>query len=188
MGAYKYIRESFQQEYRERPELLRQRIVAWSSESSVLRIARPTNIARARELGYKAKPGIIMTRVRIKRGSRKRLKPSGGRKPSKSGRFFVHKKSLQSIAEERSAAKFTNCEVVNSYYVGETGTHKFFEVILADRAHPSMARDKFYGSITAQRGRASRGLTSSGKKHRGLVTNNRSPTYRPSVRSRMRST
>lgn len=91
------------------------------------------------------------------------------------------------MAEERSARKFINCEVVNSYYVGESGKYKFFEVIMADRAHPSIASDPSYMEMARQRGRAFRGMTSSGRKHRGLLTKNRAPTYRPSVRSRARS-
>lgn len=168
MGAYKYIKESFQKGYNERPALFKQRAAAWRKEPSVLRVQQPTNIARARELGYKAKQGVIVARIRIRKGLRKREKPMGGRKPSKSGRFFAYEKSLQSMAEERASRKFINCEVLNSYYVGEDGKFKFFEAILVDRAHPSVTNSSYYNSIVAQRGRAFRGLTNSGKAHRGL--------------------
>ena len=116
MGAYKYIKENFQQGYKERSDVLRARIAMWNSESSLTRIEKPTNVARARELGYKDKQGVVVVRARIKKGLRKREKPRGGRKPSKSGRFFSRKKSLQAIAEERSSRSYSNCEVLNSYY------------------------------------------------------------------------
>jgi large subunit ribosomal protein L15e len=177
MGAYKYIKESFQQSYKERGESFKARIYNWRKGPSIARIDHPTNVARARELGYKAKQGVVLARVSVRKGMRKREKASGGRKPSKSGRFFSYKKSLQAMAEERAARKFSNCEVLNSYYVGEDGGRKFFEVILLDRGHNSVLNDAFYGSVVGSRGRAYRGLTSMGKKHRGL---------KPSVRAVLR--
>ena len=170
MGAYKYIRESFQEGYKERSSVLKTRIALWNSESSLKRIEKPTNVARARVLGYKDKQGVIVVRARIKKGLRKRAKPRGGRKPSKSGRFFSRKKSLQAIAEERSSRSYSNCEVLNSYYVGEDGKSKYFEVMLLDRNHGSIAADSLYSTMIGMRGRAFRGLTASGKKHRGIVS------------------
>ena len=169
MNAYKYINRSFQQDYKTRSTLLKQRIAVWRSESPVERIERPTNIARAREIGYKAKQGIVIVRVRIDRGLSKRRKIKAGRKPSKSGMFYAFRKSLQARAEERASNKFTNCEALNSYFVGEDGNYKFFEVIMLDRSHPAIMNDPIYANIIASRGRATRGLTSAGKKFRGLV-------------------
>ncbi|MCL5675385.1 MAG: 50S ribosomal protein L15e [Candidatus Marsarchaeota archaeon] len=188
MGAYKYIKQSFQQEYKERSDLLKSKIAAWREEESVKKVEKPTNIARARNLGYKAKQGVVVARVKIRRGLRKRPKPRGGRKPSKSGRFFAHKKSFQSMAEDRAGRKFSNCEVVNSYYVGEDGQYLFYEVILADRAHGAVLADPNFSGIVQQRGRSFRGLTSSGIKHRGLTGKGLgTERNRPSVRSNERS-
>ncbi len=130
---------------------------------------RPTNLARARKLGYKAKQGVIVVRVKIRKGLRKREKQRGGRKPSKSGRFFAHGKSFQAMAEERAARKFINCEVVNSYYVGEDGSYKFFEAILVDRNHPAVKSDNFYSTVTNRENRSFRGLTHAGLEHRDSV-------------------
>lgn len=184
MGAYKHISTTFQNEYKERNTLLRVKIAQWTSESAVERLQRPTNIARARKLGYKAKQGVVVVRVKVKGGLRKRQKPAGGRKPSKSGRFFSFEKSLQSVAEERAAKKFTNCEVLNSYYVGEGNNLKFFEVIMLDRTSPSIINDKEYAYLLNQNNRAARGLTSSGRKHRGLLHKGfGTERVRPSTRS-----
>ena len=116
MSMYKYIDSTLQQQYKDRDENFRNKIIKWRAEPSVNRIERPTNIARARELGYKAKQGIIVARVRIVKGRRMREKNRGGRKPSKSGRFFSMHKSFQSMAEERAARKFINCEALNSCF------------------------------------------------------------------------
>ncbi|MCL5100669.1 MAG: 50S ribosomal protein L15e [Candidatus Marsarchaeota archaeon] len=177
MGAYKYIKENFQNSYKQSSASLKDRLYRWHEEPSLVRLEHPTNVARARVLGYKAKQGVVVVRARIRKGLRKREKNKGGRKPSKSGRFFSMKKSFQSIAEERVAAKYRNCEVVNSYYIGEDGTDKYFEVILADRSNKKVMHDPLYSGVIRQRNRANRGLTSSGKKHRGMV---------PSVRANLR--
>ncbi len=184
MNSYKYINKTFRSEYKERSQGLKQRIAAWRRQSPVERVQKPTNIARARELGYKAKQGVVVARVRVKRGLSHRGKIVAGRKPSKEGRYYAFRKSLQAVAEERAAAKFTNCEVLNSYYVGEDGDYKFFEVVLLDAAHPGIMGDPNYSGIVAQRGRAARGLTSAGRKHRGMANKGFGTSWnRPSVTS-----
>ena len=156
MGMYKYIKKAFEQEYRERSAILRSRITAWRKLGTVVRIERPTNLSRARSLGYKAKEGYVMARVAVGRGSRKRPHPWGGRKPAKNVAYLSPGKSLQRQGEEKVARCFSNLEVVNSYWVGQDGVKKYFEVILADRKLlPGMPR-----------GRAFRGLTSAGKQGR----------------------
>lgn len=166
MGAYKNIKETLINEYKARDDLYKRKIAEWSNAQTVARIDGPSNIPRARELGYKAKEGILVARVKVVKGKRKRPKADGGRKPSKAGRFYARMKSLQSIAEERAARKFPNCEVLNSYGVGQSGTHSFYEVILAERNSASLKADKNYRDIISKRGRAFRGMTSSGKKHK----------------------
>jgi large subunit ribosomal protein L15e len=159
MSSYKRIQETFQSEYAQRSPIYRARIAQWRKESPLVRAERPTNIARAHTLGYKAKKGYVIIRVRVKRGKRKRIKMLRGRKPSKSGRFFSRHKSLQQIAEERAAAKFRNLEVLNSYFVGSDGSERFFEIILVDTKLAGMH---------LQKGRAFRGMTRIGRKTRGL--------------------
>jgi large subunit ribosomal protein L15e len=140
----------------------------WRAENVVTRIDRPTRLDRARELGYKAKQGFAVARIRIGKGGRKRPKPSRGRKPRKSGRFFTTKLSLQAISEQRVARKFPNLEVLNSYFVGEDGTSEFYEVILVDPDHPSIKDDRKIGWVMHNRGRVFRGQTRSGRDSRGL--------------------
>jgi large subunit ribosomal protein L15e len=166
MGFYKRLKKTFEEEHKQRSPLYKARLVEWRKGETVERVNKPTNIARARELGYKAKQGFVVARVKARRGRRQRPKPDLGRKPSKSGRFFSPGKSLQRIAEEKASTKFPNLEVLNSYWVGEDGSFKYFEVLLFDVSHPVIKNDKMLSSIIKQRGRAYRGLTSSGKKGR----------------------
>ena len=184
MGASKYILSTMQEEYKKRNDLLREKIAKWRKEGSIVRVKRPTNIARAHQLGYKAKQGVIIVRVMVRKGSSKREKPDNARTPARNGRFFNYRKSAQAIAEERAARKYRNCEVLNSYYVGEDGVYKFYEVILLDRAHPSITNDNEYKHIVDKKGRAFRGLTRAGRKHRGILNKGfGSYKNRPSKRS-----
>jgi large subunit ribosomal protein L15e len=126
---------------------------------------------RARKLGYKAKQGIIVARVKVRRGGRRKSRYERNRKTSKMGvNKITMGKSIQRIAEERAGRRFRNMEVLNSYWVGEDGKHKWYEVILVDPCSPSIQSDKDLNWITndVHRGRAVRGKTSAGRKGRGL--------------------
>jgi large subunit ribosomal protein L15e len=186
-NAYKHMNQTFQNEYKNRDDVFRARVSLWRDGPAVERVEHPTNIARARELGYKAKQGVLIVRVKVEKGLRKRIKPRGGRKPSKMGRFFALRKSLQAMAEERAGRKYSNCEVLNSYYVGEDGKYRFYEAILLDRNHPVIKSDPVYASLVQQKGRVYRGLTSAGRKHRGIMRKGYGTHQnRPSVRANQR--
>jgi len=153
--------------------LVKKRLEEWRKQPAVIRVEKPTRLDRARTLGYKAKQGFIIARVRVRKGGKPRrlYERSGGRKPSSAGLLkFTARKSDRWIAEERAARKFPNLEVLNSYYVGEDGTYKWFEVILVDPHHPNIQNDPKINWICSSknRRRVFRGLTSAGKKSRGL--------------------
>lgn len=168
MGLYQFIRKIWRK--RENIKLIKKRLIEWRRESVIRRVEKPTNLAKARALGYKAKQGFIIVRVRVRKGGRKRrLYGRGGRKPGRAGiRRFTPKKSLRWIAEEKAQRKFPNLEVLNSYLVGENGMYKWFECILVDPHHPTIKADPKISWIVKQRKRVFRGLTSAGKKSRGL--------------------
>lgn len=168
--------------------LYRQRMVSFRAESeSVVRIEKPTNVSRAHQLGYKAKKGFVMARVRIRRGSGLHRRPYRGRRPKQMGvRKRTRGRSIQSMAELRASRKFPNCEVLNSYWVGQDGQNKFFEVILVDKTAPEIASDRQVNwlSSSKHRRRVARGLTSQGKKSRGLRYKGKGvEKHRPSLRA-----
>jgi len=188
-SMYAYIREAWKRPYDSYVgELMWLRLQKWRREPVVVRIPRPTRLDRARALGYKAKKGIIVVRVRVRRGGRRATRPNAGRK---SRRMMVNrktpKKNLQWIAEERANRKYPNMEVLNSYWVGEDGRYKWFEVILVDRDHPAIKSDPQLSWISRKRGRVYRGLTSAGRKARGLRRRGRgAEKVRPSLRANLR--
>ncbi len=151
--------------------LRQDRLRAWRREMTVQKIERPTRLDRARKLGYKAKQGIVVARVKVRRGGRRKSRYERNRKTSKMGvNMITMAKSIQRIAEERAGRRFRNMEVLNSYWVGEDGKHKWYEVILVDPDNPSIQSDKDLNWLMddVHRGRAVRGKTSAGRKGRGL--------------------
>jgi len=159
-SSYKFLAKSW------RSVDKKQRLIEWRSQTAIRKIVRPTRLDRARALGWKAKQGFVTVRVRIRKGMRKRPKPQRGRKPGKIGLFYTPGISIQRTAEQRANRKYRNMEVLNSYYVGEDGMSKFYEIMLVDRAHPVVLKDKNAKKIASQRGRAFRGKTSAGQKGR----------------------
>ncbi len=170
--AYKYIAEEWAKPEKSFvEELMRQRLIEWRKQHTVERIERPTRLDRARKLGYKAKQGFVMARTKVRRGNMRKIRPKAGRRPKRMGvKKFKPAKSLRLIAEERTARKFPNMEVLNSYWVGEDGRSKWFEVILVDPHSPSIKSDKDINWITEKqhKRRVFRSLTSAGKKIRSL--------------------
>ncbi len=152
-------------------EVMKERVIKWRREQAVVKVDKPTRINRARELGYKAKQGFVVVRVRVRRGGRRAPRPKAGRRQKRMGvAKKTPAKSLRLIAEERAARKFPNLEVLNSYWVWEDGRYKWFEVIMVDPHHPAIKSDPDIRWISSgkHRGRVFRGLTSAGKKMRGL--------------------
>jgi large subunit ribosomal protein L15e len=183
--AYQYIAEAWAKPEKSYVDsLMRKRLVEWRRQSRIKRIDRPTRLDRARKLGYKAKQGFIIVRVRVRRGGMRKQRPRAGRRPKRMGvKKFKPGKSLRLIAEERGARKFPNLEVLNSYWVGEDGSSKWFEIILVDPSHPAVKSDANVSWITEKqhRKRVFRTLTSAGKKVRSLRTRGRgAEKFRPS--------
>ena len=186
--AYKYIAEAWAKHEKSYvDELMRQRLIAWRRQSVITRIEKPTRLDKARKLGYRAKQGFVLARVRIRRGGMRKQRPKAGRRPKRMGvKKFKPSKSLRLIAEERVARKFPNLEILNSYWVGEDGASKWFEIIMVDPHHPVIRADENISWIGQKqhRRRALRSLTSAGKKVRALRRRGRgAEKFRPSLKA-----
>ena len=143
MGAYKYLSNAWKK--REDSDLsryLRQVAIAWRRDHVIKRVDFPTRPDRARSLGYRKKQGFVLARVRVRKGGARKYRPTSGRRPRALGSAkFTRGKSLKQIAEERAAKKYPNLSVLNSYYVWEDGTSKWFEIVLVDPNHPAIKSD-----------------------------------------------
>lgn len=108
-------------------------------------------------------------------------------KPTNQGiNQLKYQRSLKSTAEERVGRRCANLRVLNSYWVNQDSTYKYFEVILVDPQHKAIRTDSRINWIVkpvhkvsraklcsrlrliAFQHREARGLTAIGKKSRGL--------------------
>jgi len=169
MSYYKYARKQYDQPKENLDEIWSQRLQKWRDQGTIEKVQNPTRIPKARQLGYKAKNGFNVFRARIKKGGTKRKRPSGGRTPKAYGQSrYSSKKSKRVIAEQKVSKKYSNLEVMNSYWVAEDGNHHWFEILTVDPDHPEIKSDDDINWITDNRNRAEEGLTPASRKSRGL--------------------
>ena len=186
MVFHKHLRDLWNSD--EIKPILKQYLIQWRREPVVIRVDRPTRLDRAHSIGYKAKKGFFIVRIRLLRGGRLRPKFKGGRRSRHMRRKKIVSKSYQWIAEERAQRKFVNCMVLNSYYLAQDGKHYFFEVILLD---PEIVKHySGYEWVTERkhRSRVYHGKTSAGRRSRGILDNKGkgAEKLRPSLRAHKR--
>ncbi|XP_032227169.2 60S ribosomal protein L15 isoform X1 [Nematostella vectensis] len=174
MGAYKYLEELYKKKQSDLLRfLLRVRCWQYRQLTAIHRATRPTRPDKARRLGYKAKQGFVIYRVRVRRGGRKRPVPKGATygKPVNQGvNELKFQRSLRSVAEERAGRYCGGLRVLNSYWVGQDSIYKYFEVIMVDPFHKAIRRDARINWICkpTHKHRELRGLTAAGTKNRGM--------------------
>ena len=160
MGAYKYIGELYKKKQSDVLRfLLRVRYVllfliiflttqlcdrCWEYRqlNVIHRASRPSRPDKARRLGYKAKQGYVIYRIRVRRGNRKKPVPKGATygKPVRQGvNHLKFQRGLRSVAEERVGRRCGNLRVLNSYWVNQDGVYKYYEVILVDPSHKAVS-------------------------------------------------
>ena len=129
--------------WKENSTILRDKAVLWRKQNAIIRLEKPSRIQKARRLGYKAKQGIIVIRMRVGTGGMRKKRPRGGRRPKHLGVTRIKADvTMQQVAERRVLQRYPNMTLLGSYYLYKDGFHYWFEVILADPAHPRIAKDK----------------------------------------------
>ena len=91
-----------------------------------------------------AKQGYVIYRVRVKRGGRKRPLPKGrvcGKPKNQGVKGLKAQVSLRAIGEQRVGRLVPSLRVLNSYWVAQDATFKYYEVILVDPFHKAIRRD-----------------------------------------------
>ena len=148
---------------------------AWEYRQAkkVVRVNKPTRTDKAHKLGYKAKQGYVIYRVAVRRGGRKRPVGRGivhGKPKNQGVNQLKFQRNLRSVAEERAGRVAANLRVLNSYWVNQDATYKYYEVILIDPQHVAIRNDPRINWIckAVMKHRERRGLTSAGRKGRGL--------------------
>ncbi|EGR27244.1 ribosomal protein, putative [Ichthyophthirius multifiliis] len=193
MGAYKYLEELWRKKQSDLMSfILRLRTWEYRQLPVIHRVSQSSRPSKAKQLGYKSKQGYCIWRVRVRRGGRKRPVSKGivYGKPSSIGvTQLKYARNLRSCAEERVGKRVPELRVLNSYWVGQDGTYKYYEVILADPSHNAIKNDPRINWIcnATHKHRELRGLTSAGKKGRGLrVKGNKAKSIRPSKKGNWR--
>jgi large subunit ribosomal protein L15e len=174
MGAYKYMEEIYR---KKQSDVIRfvSRVRCWEyrQRPSLVRVQRPTRPDKARKLGYKATAGYVVYRVRVRRGGRKRPVHKGktmGKPKTQGINQLKFERSLRSVAEERAGRRLGNLRVLNSYWLNQDASYKYFEVILVDTNKSHIRADPRINWLArpTMKHRELRGLTSAGRKSRGL--------------------
>mmetsp|Transcript_83651 Transcript_83651/g.179324 ORF Transcript_83651/g.179324 Transcript_83651/m.179324 type:complete len:205 (-) Transcript_83651:122-736(-) len=182
MGAYKYLEEMWRKKQSDVMRFLgRMRNWEYRQLPALHRCSRPTRPDKARKLGYKAKQGFLMYRVRVRRGDRKKRVAKGivyGKPCGQGVNKWKTVRNLRSIAEERIGRKCGGLRVLNSYWVGQDATYKWFEVIMVDPFHKVIRDDPRINWICnpVMKHRELRGLTAAGRKARGLLAKGKRAT------------
>ena len=124
------------------PEL-RKRAILWRKQNAVTRVDRPSRLLRARRLGYKAKQGIAVIRMRVGTGGMRKQRPRGGRRPKHLGVTRIKADdSMKKVAQRRVLERYPNMKLLGSYFLYKDGLYYWYEVILADPSHPRIVKDK----------------------------------------------
>lgn len=186
MGYLKYIKKAWEKPRENLGDSYKSMLIQWRREQTVTRIEYPTRIDRARNLGYRAKQGFVMSRVRVIRGGKHNPRIMKGRDGGNSSTKIMQNKNYQWICEERAQKRFPNLEVLNSYWVGQDEKYYWYEVIMVDPYHPQIMSDEKINWIVSNKHtrRAMRGKTSAARKSRGLQQKGfGSEKARPSIKS-----
>jgi large subunit ribosomal protein L15e len=181
-GAYHYISEAWK---KPDSKTLRDRMTEWRKSDAQVKVEKPLRLDRARALGYKAKKGFIVLRVRVKRGGHKKSRSNKGRRSKRLHSRKNLSMNYRWIAEVRAQKAYPNLEVLNSYLIGKDGISYFYEIICVDPERPEIKNDDTINWICNpnNRKRALRGLTSAAKKSRGLRSKHPTSKLRPSKRA-----
>ena len=129
--------------WKDNSTVLREKAILWRRQNAITRIDKPSRIARAKRLGYKAKQGIIVVRMRVGAGGMRKQRPRGGRRPKHLGVTRIKADvSMKQVAERRVLERYPNMKLLGSYFLYKDGKHYWFEIILVDPSHPRIAKDK----------------------------------------------
>ena len=173
MGLSKYLAKVFKNEWKgtqdedyDYKSLMQKRALSYRQEKkSLVKVDRPTNLASAKQVGYRAKQGIFVIRSKVRKGSGTYSRPKNKRRPKRQGQAkLTRRKSIRAIAEERVSKKYENAEVLGSYKIAEDGRSHYYEIVMADREASTIGTDsKLVFLFKGQKGRAERGKTIAGK-------------------------
>jgi len=105
MGVAKYLRAAWKKPDK---KILRERMIEWRKGGTITKVVKPLRLDGARSLGYKAKKGVTVVRVKIRRGGHRRARPNKARRTK---RLHIRKNlrmNYKEIAETRVCLLYTS--------------------------------------------------------------------------------
>jgi len=137
--------KTWQKVYGEKAGDILQRAIALRKGPTIARIERPSRLSKARMMGYKAKDGVVVVRIKLRRGGMRRPRPTSGRRSKHMGVLRMKSdEPVQRVAERRVLEKYRNLRLLGSYLYWQDGKHSWFECILIDPLNPSINSDYNY--------------------------------------------
>ena len=109
--AWEQPRENLGQAYKDM-------LISYRAGNSIERVEKPMRIDRARALGYRAKQGFTVARVRVIRGGKKNTRIGSGRDGGDKSTKITQSKNYQQICEERAQKRFVNFYWLQRYARG----------------------------------------------------------------------
>lgn len=145
MPMYSQISKTWHDIFHEKSAGIRERAVELRKQPAMLRVERPWRLDRARAVGYKAKEGVVVIRMRVSRGGMRHQRPTSGRRPKHMGVLKIKSAvSSRAVAERRVSERHPNMKLLGSYPVWQDGIHAWYECVLVDPQHPAVKGDYNY--------------------------------------------
>ncbi len=145
---YSEIGKSWHKVFHEKAGDISARAVLLRRGPTIERLEKPSRLDRARMLGYKAKDGVVVVRIKVSRGGMRRKRPTSGRRPKHLGVLRMKSdEPVQGVAERRVGEKFPNLKILGSYIYYKDGKHSWFECVLIDPLNPSISNDYNYRRV-----------------------------------------
>jgi large subunit ribosomal protein L15e len=144
-ALYREIGNTWQRVFHEKSGDILARAIQLRKGPTMERLERPSRLDRARMLGYKAKEGVVVVRIRVGAGGMRRQRPTSGRRPKHLGVLRMKSdESVQKVAERRVREKHVNLKLLGSYLLWVDGKHRWYEMVLIDPLHPAIKKDYDY--------------------------------------------
>lgn len=151
-ALYRQIGKTWQKIFHEKAGDIASRVVLLRRSPTIVRLERPSRLDRARMLGYRAKQGVIVVRIKVSRGGMRKKRPTSGRRPKHLGVLRIKAAiSTQKVAERRVSQRYSNMKMLGSYPLWSDGKWSWYECILIDLKHPSIRRDYTYRRMAGNR-------------------------------------
>jgi large subunit ribosomal protein L15e len=145
---YAEIGKSWHKIFHEKAGDISARAVLLRKGPTLERREKPSRLDRARMLGYKAKEGVIVIRIKVSRSGMRRQRPTSGRRPKHLGVLRMKSdEPVQGVAERRVGEKFPNLKMLGSYIYYQDGKHTWYECVMIDPYNPSISNDYNYRRV-----------------------------------------